>query len=47
MRYRGYADSAVGNENIGVATAAAAPSSGHNDWARITLANWEIHILAR
>ena len=47
MRYRGYADSAVGNENIGVATAAAAPSSGHNDWARITEANWEIHILAR
>lgn len=47
MRYRGYADSAVGGENTGVATAAATPSTGHDAWARIVVANWEIHILAR
>lgn len=46
IRMRGYSDTIVGNEQTGVATSAAAPSSGQNAYYELT-SDWEIHVLAR
>ena len=45
MRYRGYSDNDVGNEAVGVATAAATPTN--NGGALIDESKWELHVLAR
>jgi hypothetical protein len=46
IRYRGYNDNDVGNEETGVATSAAQIDSNHHSYLTLG-SDWEIHVLAR